>query len=152
MDATTFNIVLKSIMCVGLLCEDISLLSPRRPCVMHVCSPNNVARAVQTHPTLLRYASVIVEQKKCWEFFNQKFYWFQTLHQYSQQHSTTGHRVCKLTQHVTSNSVESCWPTKLHLFEWGLSQYETNIIYTKCHHVKLNWCQSFSGVCVFMSF
>ena len=37
-----------------------------RPCVMRVCGPNNVGRAVQTDPTLLRYASAITEQKKCW--------------------------------------------------------------------------------------
>ena len=41
-----------------------------RPCVMRVPGPNNadkVWRAVQTDPTLLRYASVITEQEKCWE-------------------------------------------------------------------------------------
>ena len=48
---------------------------------MHVRSPNNVERAVQTDPTLLRYVSVITEQKKCWEFLTHKFDWFQTLHQ-----------------------------------------------------------------------
>ena len=37
--------------------------------------PNNVGRtsAVQTDPTLLRYASAISEQKKCWELLVQKF-------------------------------------------------------------------------------
>ena len=35
--------------------------------------PNNVGRAVQTDPTLLRYASTITDQKKCWELFAQKF-------------------------------------------------------------------------------
>ena len=34
-------------------------------CVMRVCGSNNVGRAVQTDPTLLRYASAITEQKKC---------------------------------------------------------------------------------------
>ena len=34
--------------------------------VMRMRGPNNVGRAVQTDPTLLRYASVITEQKKCW--------------------------------------------------------------------------------------
>ena len=37
---------------------------------MRVPDPNNadkVWRAVQTDPTLLRYASVITEQEKCWE-------------------------------------------------------------------------------------
>ena len=43
-----------------------------------VRSPNNVGRAVQNGPTLLRYASTITEQKKCWELFAQKFNPFQT--------------------------------------------------------------------------
>ena len=34
---------------------------------MSVRGPNNVGRAVQTDPTLLRYASTITGQKKCWE-------------------------------------------------------------------------------------
>ena len=39
----------------------------RRICVMCVRGPNNVGRAVQTDPTLLRFASAITEQKKFWE-------------------------------------------------------------------------------------
>ena len=41
--------------------------------------PNNVGRtsAVQTDPTLWRYASAISEQKKCWELLVQKFDRFQ---------------------------------------------------------------------------
>ena len=34
---------------------------------MRVRDPNNVGRAVRLDPTLLRYASAIMEQKKCWE-------------------------------------------------------------------------------------
>ena len=41
--------------------------------------PNNVGRAVRTDPTLLRYASAITEQKKCWELLAEKFDRFQTL-------------------------------------------------------------------------
>ena len=33
---------------------------------------------MQTDPTLLRYASAITEQKKCWEFLAQNFDRFQT--------------------------------------------------------------------------
>ena len=44
-----------------------------KPCVMSVRGPNNVGRAVQTDPTLLRYASAITEQKKCWELLAEKF-------------------------------------------------------------------------------
>ena len=44
-------------------------LSHCKPCVMSVRGPNNVGRAVQTDPTLLRYASAITEQRNvesCW--------------------------------------------------------------------------------------
>ena len=37
----------------------------------------------------------------------------------TQQHSTTCNRVCKGTQHVTSNNVGSCWPTMLRPFAQG---------------------------------
>ena len=40
---------------------------------MHVRGPNNLGRALQMNPTLLRYASVITEQKKCWDLLVQKF-------------------------------------------------------------------------------
>ena len=79
--------------------------SSRRSCVTRVRRPNNVGRALQTDPTLLRYASAITEQKKCWEWLAQKFDRFQTLHNNSQQHPTTCNSVCKRTQHVTSNNV-----------------------------------------------
>ena len=51
------------------------------PCAIHVRGPNNAGRAVQTGETLLRYASEITEQKKCWKLF-------QTLQNNSQQHAT----------------------------------------------------------------
>ena len=47
---------------VGLSRNFIALLSPRRPCVMSVPSPNNVGKAVQK-----LCASAITERKKCWE-------------------------------------------------------------------------------------
>jgi len=52
---------------------------------MGVLGPNNVGRAVQTDPTLLRYASAITEQKKCWELLAEKFDRFQTLRNNMQQ-------------------------------------------------------------------
>ena len=64
-------------------------------------------------PTLLRYASVITEQNKCWEFLAQHFDWFRTLRNNSQQPATTCNRVCKRKRHVTSNNVGSCGPTML---------------------------------------
>ena len=99
----------------------IQLISLCNPCVMSVRGPNNVGRAVQTDPTLLRYASAITEQKKCWELLAEKFDWFQTLRNNTQQHPTTCNSVCKRTQHVTSNNVGGCWPAMLRLFEWGFT-------------------------------
>ena len=52
-----------------------------------------VGRAVQTDPTLLRYASAITEQTKGWKLLAQKFDRFQTLRNNSQQHATTFNRV-----------------------------------------------------------
>ena len=49
---------------------------------------NNVGRPVQADPTLLRYASAITEQKKCLELLAEKFDWFQTLRNNTQQHPT----------------------------------------------------------------
>ena len=77
-------------------------------------------RAVQTDPTLLCYASAIKKQKKYWEGLAHKFDWSQTLRNNSQQHTATCNRVCKRTQHVTSNNVGSCWPTKFRPIAWGL--------------------------------
>ena len=98
----------------------IQLIRLCNPCVMSVRGPNNVGRAVQTDPTLLRYASAITKQKKCWELLAEKFDQFQTLPNNTQQHPTTCNRVCKRTQHVTSNHVGRCWPTLLRPFARGL--------------------------------
>ena len=62
----------------------------------------NVGRTVQTDSTLLRYASAITEQKKCWELLAEKFDRFLN---FAQQHPTTCNRVYKRKQHVTSNNV-----------------------------------------------
>ena len=97
------------------LCWDLQCIVGRiqpirlgKPCVMSVRDPNNVGRAVQMDPTLLCYASAITEQKKCWELLAEKFDWFQTLRNNTQQPPTTCNRACKRTQHVTSNNVGSC--------------------------------------------
>ena len=55
---------------------------------MSVRGPNNVRRAVQMDPTLLRYALTIAEQKKCWEFLAEKIDRFQTFRNNTQQHAT----------------------------------------------------------------
>ena len=98
----------------------IQPISLCKPCVMSMRGPNNVGRAVQTNPTLLRYASAITEQKKCWELLAEKFDRFQTLRSNTQQHLTKCNRGCKRTQHVTSNNVGSCWPTMLRPFARSL--------------------------------
>ena len=72
---------------------------------MRVRGSNNVGRAVQTDPTLLRYASAITEKKKSWELLAQNFEPFQTLRKNAQQHA--GNMACKRTQHVTSSNVAS---------------------------------------------
>ena len=92
---------------------------------MRVRGPNNVGRAVQAHPKLLRYASVITELKKCWEVLSQKFDQFQLLRNNSQQHATICNRVCKRTKHVTSNNVGSCWPTMLRPFARGFTKHSS---------------------------
>ena len=91
---------------VGLSREVVALLSPRRPCVMHVRGPSNVEKAAKMAPTLLCYFAVITEQKKCWESLVQKFDRFETLRNNSQQHSTICNRMCKQMQHV---DIQQCW-------------------------------------------
>ena len=73
---------------------------------MSVRGPNNVGRAVQTDPTLLRYASAITEQKKSWELLAEKFDRFQTLHNNTQQHPTN------MQQGVQTDAtwnIQQCW-------------------------------------------
>ena len=113
-DATTSNNVGT---CNASRIQPISLC---KPCVMSVRGPYNVGRAVQTDLTLLCYSSAITEQKNCWELLAEKFDWFQTLRNNTQQHPTTCSRVCKRTQHVTSNNVGSCWSTMLRPFARSL--------------------------------
>ena len=109
--------------CWDLQCimERIQLISLCKPCVMSVRGPNDVGRAVQTDLTLLRYASAITEQKKCWELLAEKFDRFQTLRNNTQQHPTTCNRVCKRTRHVASSNVGSCWSTMLRPFARSLT-------------------------------
>ena len=55
-------------------------------------------------------------EEKCWELLAEKFDRFQTLRNNTQRHPTTRNRVCKRTQHLTSDNVGSCWPTMLRPF------------------------------------
>ena len=85
----------------------IQPISLCKPCVMSV-GPNNVGRAVQTNPTLLRYASAITEQKKCWEMLAEKFDWFQTLRNNMQRGVQTD-ATCNIQQswELLANNVAS---------------------------------------------
>ena len=81
-----------------------------RSLIMCLRTLKNSGRAVQTDPTLLRFGDH--GTKKCWELLAQKFDRLQTF-------ATTYNRVCKRTQHVTSDNVGSCWPTMLRPFARG---------------------------------
>ena len=81
---------------------------------MRVRGPNNVGRAVQIDPTLLRYTLAITEQKKCWELLAEKFDQFQTLRNNMQQSVQTD-------AHGTSNNIGSCWLTMFCPFAHSLS-------------------------------
>ena len=92
-NATTPNIVGPTML--GLVVSVLAVhrgkkqpISLCKPCVMRVRGPNNFGRAVQTDPTLLRYASAIKKQQKCWELLAQ------TLTSFNFK-----------TQHVISNNV-----------------------------------------------
>ena len=103
----------------------IQPISLCKPCIMSLRGSNNVGRAVQTDPTLLRYASAITEQKKCRELLAEKFDRFQTLRNNKQQHPTTCNRVWKRTQHVTSNNVSSvCTELKTQLWAQTLEFFK----------------------------
>ena len=51
---------------------------------------------------------------------------------FAQQHPTTCNRVCKRTQHVTSNNVGSCWPTMLPPFARGFTFWDQSIYSLNC--------------------
>ena len=63
---------------------------------MSVHGSNNVGRAVQTDPTLLRYASAITERKKCWELLAEKL---------------TGFKLCASTRHNIQQHATGCGNT-----------------------------------------
>ena len=60
-----------------------------------------------------------------------KFETGQTSSNKSQQHATTHNMVCKRSQHVGPNNVESCWPTMLRAFARAFRQrsVETQLIF-----------------------
>ena len=120
------------------------------PCVMSVRGPYNVGTTVQTDPTLVRYASAITEQKKCWELLAEKFDRFQTLRNNTQQHPTTCNKVCKRTQHVTSNNAGNCWPTMLRPFARGFTLEVNPVIFASCVYVKTFFFRSILSLIRFL--
>ena len=103
-----------------------------RPCLIRVRGPNNVGRAVQTDPPLLRYALAITEQKKCWELLAQKFDRFHTLCSNPQRHGTTCNKVCKHTQHATSKNAGSFWQQFCVRLHGVLVNYKENVPRNNC--------------------
>ena len=69
---------------------------------MSVRGPNNVGRAVQTDPTLLRYASAITGQNKCWELLAERFDRFQLC-------ATTSNNMQQGVQTDATCNIEECW-------------------------------------------
>ena len=61
---------------------------------MHLCVPNNVGKAVQTDPTLLHYASAIMEQIKM-----SRSCWLKSL---------TGFKLCAATPNNTQQLATGC--------------------------------------------
>ena len=74
---------------------------------MCVRGPNNVGRAMHYGSNIFGLRRSQNKLKKFWELLAQKFYWCQTLRNNSQQHAITCNRVCKRTQHMTTNNVAS---------------------------------------------
>ena len=80
---------------------------------MRMHGPNSVGSAVQTDPTLLRFALVIMEQKKCWESLAEKFDQLQTLRNNMQQRVQTD-ATCDIQQcwELVANNVAGPNPSK----------------------------------------
>ena len=89
-------------------------------CVMSVRCPNNVRRAMQTDPTLLRYASAITEQKKCWELLAEMFDRFQTSRNNMQQGEPTD---------ATCN-IKQCWELLVNNVASVCTQPQSAIFYS----------------------
>ena len=69
---------------------------------------------VQTGASTLNNVASVCTGLKVWPVSN-----------FAQQHPTTCNRVCKRTQHVTSNNVGSCWSTMLRPFARSLRDWKS---------------------------
>ena len=70
---------------------------------MRVRGPNNVGRAVQTDPTLLRDASANTEQKKCWGVVSSKVW---PVSNFAQKLPITRNN---MQQGVPTCNIQHCW-------------------------------------------
>ena len=78
-----------------------------RPCVLRLRGPSNVGRAVQTDPKLLRYASVITEQKKCWEWVVGSKVW--PVSNFAKQLPTTHNNMQQGGKKNAACNIQKCW-------------------------------------------
>ena len=69
--------------------------------------PQQCWESLQTDPTLLRYASVITEQKKCWELLAETFDQLNFTQRLPTTRNNMHQATCKRTRHLTSNNVSS---------------------------------------------
>ena len=112
---------------------------------MFVRSPNNVGRAVQTDPTLPRYASAIKEQKKfysCWLKSLTGFKLCAATPNNTQQHATG----CAMQTDATCN-IYQCWEPRLYettndvalVFIKSFSKFECNpLLETEILKISIN--------------
>ena len=120
------------------------------PNIVATCSASwegykNVERAVQRDliSTLLRYASAITEQRKCWGLLAQTFNRFRTALQLPTARDNIQHDV-QTEQHVTSNNAGSCWPAMLRPFSRGLKNIVTHILpFLLQFFLVIRWYRSF---------
>ena len=80
----------------------------------------------------------------------EKFDRFQTLRNNTQQHPTTCNRVCKRTQHITSNNAGNCWPTMFRPFARGFTLEVNPVIFASCVYVKTFFFRSILSLMRFL--
>lgn len=117
----------------------LTLAAACLPFWQHERESNILANPVQTHGTLLAYASTITRQKKSWVLLDPKFEAFQTSPNDSQQLPTTPTRVLKRTQHVWLNDLW-CWlPTMSRGFCTGLKNSVVKKVHSFIHSSIQEW-------------
>ena len=89
-------------------------------CILGRIRPLRFRRALQTDPTLLRYASAIMEQDKCWELLAQKCDQFQTTPNNTQQNATEWETDAKC-------NTQLCTEPKKPVFEKNANKGQLNL-------------------------